>query len=654
MKNSNLLTLASAAGKPKAEINDLYQSWFDSFAEALLIIDPINNQFFQMNNSACQLLGHSVNELMAAKVTDIFPDQIPQLIVFTQTILEKGTSLSQHFHIKNTEKDFIKLEIVGNAICLPGSGQTLVSLDLRDLTHRQKVEAKDEANHFIRKGIGEWKRIEFFFNDLERKNQLILNAAGEGIYGVNTEGMTTFVNPAAERMLGFSSEELVGKNMHMMVHHHHADGSHYHDHDCPIMGAFREGRVNHVTNEIFWRKNGSFFPVHYTSTPIMDHGSVVGAVIVFRDVSEQIDAHNQLQQALEEVSALKSRLEKENEYLQEEIRLEHNHQEIIGQGHAIELVIRQIDTVAGTDANVLIYGESGTGKELIARAIHESSNRKDRPLIRVNCAAIPHDLFESEFFGHIRGSFTGAVRDRVGRFELADHGTLLLDEVGEIPLELQSKLLRVIQEGQFERLGEEKTRDVNVRILAATNRNLIEEVAAGRFREDLYFRLNVFPIHSVPLRERIDDLPFLASHFFEKAKVRLNKPDVQLTYADIDIMKKYAWPGNVRELENMLERALILSDGNRLKLDLPSIGNSKICPGKNAIDSQCSGSGDFNFPMPNADLKALEEKNIRAALEQAHGRISGENGAAELLGMKATTLASRLKSLRIDKNEFKT
>ena len=257
--------------------------------------------------------------------------------------------------------------------------------------------------------------------------------------------------------------------------------------------------MHNVDGEVFWRKDGTPVWVEYTSTPIRDRGMVVGAVIVFRDVSQRREADEKLHAALAEVDRLRERLELENAYLQEEIRIETNPRGIIGQSAAIQKTLRQVKLVAPTTAAVMITGESGTGKELIARAIHEASSRRDRPLIRVNCAAIPRELFESEFFGHVKGAFTGAVRDRIGRFELADGGTLFLDEVGEIPLELQGKLLRVLQEGNFERVGEERTRAVDVRLIAATNRDLKQEVARGRFREDLYFRLNVFPVESVPL-----------------------------------------------------------------------------------------------------------------------------------------------------------
>jgi transcriptional regulator with GAF, ATPase, and Fis domain len=429
--------------------------------------------------------------------------------------------------------------------------------------------------------------------------------------------------------------------MHSLVHHSHPDGSHYHEHDCPIYAAFRDGAVHHVDDETFWRKDGTKFWVEYTSTPIRERGKVVGAVIVFRDVTQRREADEKLRAALDEVDQLRKRLELENAYLQEEIRIEYNLHGIIGRSAAIQQTLRQVALVAPTDASVLITGESGTGKELIARAIHEAGNRSNRALIRVNCAAIPRELFESEFFGHVKGAFTGALRDRIGRFELADGGTLFLDEVGEIPLELQGKLLRVLQEGQFERVGEERTRKVDVRVIAATNRDLRQEVRQGRFREDLYFRLNVFPIESVALRERRDDIPLLAAHFLRGASRKLKTTDLRLTEGDMRRLTQYDWPGNVRELENVIERAAILARNGRVRIDLPEPGSGKGPVSHKAAGETCPPV------LTDEERRERDRANIIAALATCGGKVFGRGGAAELLDVKPTTLASRIKSLGI-------
>lgn len=346
--------------------------------------------------------------------------------------------------------------------------------------------------------------------------------------------------------------------------------------------------------------------------------------------------------AFEEIDVLRGRLEEENLYLREEVTAALGMGEFVGESQALQHVLRQVQLVAPTDAAVLISGESGTGKELVARAIHDHSPRKGRALIKVNCSAVPDTLFESEFFGHVKGAFTGALADRPGRFEVADRGTLFLDEIGEVPLPMQSKLLRVIQEGEFERVGETRTRRVDVRIIAATNRDLKHEVEAGRFRRDLYYRLSVFPVHIPPLRERREDIPQLALHFIAQSARRMNRRAPRVTQAVLNQLAAHDWPGNVRELQNVVERAVILSQGRALRLHL-----------------EPSTSGEPGRPSPSIppatrlatreELKRQERENISQALRLTKGRIFGSDGAAVLLGMKPTTLASRIKALGIKK-----
>ncbi|MGD0812803.1 MAG: sigma 54-interacting transcriptional regulator [Verrucomicrobiota bacterium] len=349
--------------------------------------------------------------------------------------------------------------------------------------------------------------------------------------------------------------------------------------------------------------------------------------------------------AFEEIERLKAQLELENTLLQEEVREVGAFGEIIGESAALKQTLRQIEVVAPTDAAVLLLGESGTGKELVAREIHKHSRRRDHPLIRVNCASIPRELYESEFFGHVKGAFTGALRDRAGRFEAAQGGTLLLDEVGEIPLELQSKLLRVLQEGQYERLGEERTRTVDVRIIAATNRDLPREVETGRFRRDLYYRLNVFPIRIAPLRERKEDIPLLAAHFLEKAVRKLNLPPARLTQAHIAQFQSHDWPGNIRELQNTIERALILAQNGTLWFDFP--GSQKTAAA--AAPAPPAAPGPDRPVLSDLELRHLERDNIQAALNKARWKVHGSGGAAELLGLKPSTLISRIKKLGLKK-----
>jgi len=345
--------------------------------------------------------------------------------------------------------------------------------------------------------------------------------------------------------------------------------------------------------------------------------------------------------AFEEIERLQRRLELENEYLRQEVKVAHGFGEIVGQSPALRKVLDQMALVGPADTTALIYGESGTGKELVARGIHERSRRKDRAMVTVNCGSVPRELFESEFFGHAKGAFTGAIRDRVGRFQLADGGTLFLDEIGEIPLDLQSKLLRVLQQGTFERIGEEHTRKVDVRVIAATNRDLEKEVEAGRFREDLFYRLSVFPITVPPLRQRLNDVPMLANHFMMEACERIRMPLPKLKRRHVEALQNYDWPGNVRELQNVIERALIGAQSGLLEFELP----------RQATSSRQVGSSTDRTEKPRkvileqSEVKRLERDNFLAALEASHWRIYGEKGAAELLGMRPTTLSSKIKAL---------
>jgi transcriptional regulator with GAF, ATPase, and Fis domain len=380
--------------------------------------------------------------------------------------------------------------------------------------------------------------------------------------------------------------------------------------------------------------------------PLLHQGECVGVLGMFSRVPPEREGLNWLRlladhaanaivnaRAFEEIEHLKRSLELERDYLREETRTAQAFGQIVGESAALRAVLEQIELVAPTDANVLILGESGTGKELVAREIHQRSARRHMPMVRVNCASIPHELFESEFFGHVRGAFTGAIKDREGRFALASGGTLFLDEVGEIPLALQSKLLRVLQEGEYERIGEAKTRKVDVRVIAATNRDLLAEAEAGRFREDLYYRLNVFPLEVIPLRDRLEDVPALAEHFLELAARKLRLPLPRVTPAALLRMQSYGWPGNVRELQNVIERAVIISQGGDLQLSLP----------ESAVELGAQANKPF------MSLEELERTHILEVLGACDWVLEGERGAAKILGLHPNTLRSRLKKRGIER-----
>jgi formate hydrogenlyase transcriptional activator len=425
---------------------------------------------------------------------------------------------------------------------------------------------------------------------------------------------------------------MIGKSQHELIHHSRQDGQPFPIKECCVYAAIKDGKVHHVEDEFFWRKDGSCFPVEYSSTPIRDEsGELKGAVVSFQDITRRRGAEEGLVFAIKELKELKDRLELENKYLQQEIKHDHNFEEIISQSKKFRKILGQLKQVATTNATVLILGESGTGKELVARALHNVSNRKERPLVKLNCAALPAALIESELFGHEKGAFTGALAKRIGRFELADGGTIFLDEIGEMPMELQPKLLRVIQEGEFERVGDAKTKKVDVRIIAATNRNLEEEIEKGNFREDLYYRLNVFPLMIPPLRERIEDIPLLAGHFLRKYAAAFGKAIDSISKPSLDALSAYSWPGNVRELENVIERAVITCTRSKIDLrdSIPLIKTSK-----------------------KEELITLEESErrlIKMTLEKTNWRVSGDKGAAKRLGIKRTTLEARMKKLNIEK-----
>jgi transcriptional regulator with GAF, ATPase, and Fis domain len=421
-------------------------------------------------------------------------------------------------------------------------------------------------------------------------------------------------------------------------------------------------RIDRLANDDRWIKFPEWAKVErlqgFAGRPLIFRGETLGVLGVFRRVELDDRCWEWLRtlsdaaaiavknaQALENAESLRGALELERDYLREEIREVGAFGDILGDSTALRRVLREVDTVAATETSVLILGESGTGKELVARAIHQRSQRADKPLVKVNCGSIPRELFESEFFGHVRGSFTGAVRDRIGRFQLAHGGTLFLDEVGEIPMDLQAKLLRVLQDGEFERVGDDTTRRVNVRVLAATNRDLQREIADGRFRLDLFYRLSVFPIELPPLRARQEDIPDLMSHFVRQCCARLHVPVPRLPVRELDRARGYEWPGNIRELQNVIERAVILARGGALELPLPGT----MAPAAVRSDAP----EDLGEIIPEARWRDLERANILRALRQASFRLYGSGGAAELLGVHAGTLASRLKKFGIRASDLK-
>jgi len=501
------------------------------------------------------------------------------------------------------------------------------------------IVERSEAGDYLRTvavytEVGEQGRIEQRYRELYRATPAMLHT-------VDAAGRILHVSDRWLKKLGYRREEVLGRLITDFMGPEFQEtlaGSRLKD-------VIAQGELENEPRS-YVAKSGELVEVQLSATAARDQtGAVVALLVASKDVTERNRAERQLRAAFEENARLREELERERDYLREEVQVSMNFGRIIGESPALQKMLARLEAVAQTSASVLIQGESGVGKELVAHVIHARSPRSQGPLVKVNCASIPHELFESEFFGHVKGAFTGAHRDRVGRFQLADGGTIFLDEVGEIPLDLQSKLLRVLQESEYERVGDDRTHSVNVRVVAATNRDLENAVAEGKFREDLYYRLSVFPIDVPPLRDRGDDVVQLASHFLEKTCQEFGHRPLTLSRQQAALLKRYEWPGNIRELKNVIERAVILSRGKVLRLDLAM---SDIL---NAAPALGDGPSEPGAPrlLTEVALRELERKNTELALNLADGKVSGPNGAAKMLGVKPTTLADRMRKLRITK-----
>ncbi len=557
-------------------------------------------------------------------------------VVFITEVQHRGTAWTRQVTLQNADQSPLQCEVTGRAV--HHDGQDMLLLHVLDLETLEQHAAEVEAGKIYNGGLMEWQRAQSFFADLERENQLILNAAGEGIYGVNADGKTTFVNRAAQEMLGWTTQDLLGHDIHAKIHHHHLNGEQYPSHECPIYQSFRYEQVNRIEDEVFWRKDGKPIRVEYVSTPIYDGPKLVGAVVIFRDITERWENERKLRDAMDQVAALHHQLEEENAYLQEAISIERAHHDIIGRSDAIQEVIRQIELVGPTDTSVLIRGENGVGKSLVASAVHDESSRKRRPMIHFKAGAVSPEKIESELFGQVRGAFAGALKDRPGKLELAHGGTLFIDEVADIPIELQGHLLDALQNRVVTRLGDDRSRSLDLRVIASTNRNVDREVQAGRLRQDLMLHLGVFPILCPSLRDRPEDVPILTAHLLRIACKRLGRKVPVVTEGAMRKLQDYHWPGNVRELANVIERGAIVSQSDKLQVEI----QSQVVP----------GSAPTSALLTEADVEQIRRANIIACMKEADGKVSGTKGAAALLGIKPTTLYSRLKKLGLNENDW--
>ena len=443
---------------------------------------------------------------------------------------------------------------------------------------------------------------------------------------LDLQGKIVWVNQHFLQFTGYSMKEMVGENWFDKI----LPGE-----EGEILRQrfqdFIQGENIPVYQNPIRIRDGAFKNIQWSNIHIQDtKGKIIGTLSIGTDVTER-------ESALAEIKKLKDQLEKENLQLREEVISGNHSKDIIGETDALKYVIKRAQQVASTDSTVLLEGETGVGKELFANLIHQNSLRRHKPFIKVNCASLPKELIESELFGHMKGSFTGAINNRQGRFELADRGTIFLDEIGELPIDLQPKLLRVLQTGEFERIGSEKTTKVDVRIITATNRDLEKESDEGKFRKDLYFRLNVYPITIPPLRQRKEDIPVLIRHFVNKIGQKVGKRIKQITKADIKMLQEYNWPGNIRELENIIERAIINSSEEKLEIDKSQLQSS--------LNKVRITQGQEN----TTSLLVTEKNHITDILESCDWKINGKNGAAEKLGMPPSTLRSKMKKLNISR-----
>ncbi len=577
-------------------------------------------QFLDVSDALAQRLGYARDKLLEIGPADIATPEARAYIA--DELLPKLKRMGQ---VRNQPVTFVTAS--GESVEMRTSA--LREHDASGSTIRTMAVYEDITRH---------ARIERKYRTLYRETPAMLHTVDE-------HGRITAVSDYWLAKLGYDDRsEVLGRSITEFFTEDYRERIANSD----LIEVARSGALINVERQMLRRDGEVIDVVVSTINESRETNAPLRLLVASKDVTERNRNERALREALAENARLREELEHERDYLREEISVAMNFGRIVGTSPALRQMLRRMEAVAQTPANVLILGESGVGKELVAHALHAKSPRSENPFVKVNCASIPEELFESEFFGHVKGAFTGAIRDRVGRFQLADGGTLFLDEIGEIPLELQGKLLRVLEQQQFERVGDDVTRTVDVRVIAATNRDLEAEVEAGRFREDLFYRLSVFPIEAPPLRKRGDDVVQLAQHFLQRTLTDFGREPLQLTQANIDAIRRYEWPGNIRELKNVIERAVILSKGNTLRLDLslPQAGEAEPIAFPLQTGDGTAGAQESSF-VTEVEMKERIRQNTIAALEAADWRVSGAGGAAELLGVRPSTLSDRLRSMNI-------
>ena len=591
--NQRLVEEARQREQVSSELS-MFRALVDQCADAVHLVDMENLNFLDVSGSASAALGYSREELLTMEVRAIAPSITPEFHAeVMERLRSKGSETVECVHHRKDGSTF-PVEVTVKRV---KSDREYVVAIVRDISERKRAELvlKSSESHF----------------------RMLVEQASDGIFLADTNGRYTDVNRAGAEMLGYSKQELLRLTITDIVV----------PEEIPRVweeaARFKDGSVLRSEWK-FLRKDGSVFPGELVGRQLPD-GRLQG---ILRDISERKRNELALQDAMEELRKAREKLAEERLYLEEEIDTQMGFGEIVGQSKALKHVLAQVTTVAASDATVLVEGETGTGKELIARAIHRMSSRRGSSFIKMNCAAIPSGLLESELFGHEKGAFTGAVDRKLGRLELANRGTLFLDEIGEIPIGMQPKLLRVLQDQEFERLGGTRTLHVDFRLVVATNRDLWGSVKRGEFRSDLYYRLKVFPVTVPPLRERKEDIPALVEHFVRIYAARMKKSITSIPKRTMEVLERWDWPGNIRELENFVERSVILTEGSVLRAPLQELS----LPG---------------IMTTSLTLEEAQKEHILRVLRESGGQLGGPTGAAARLGLKRTTLQSKLKQMGI-------
>jgi formate hydrogenlyase transcriptional activator len=645
-----------AAAARAGDAEGRFRTVFEHSNDAIFLLDPEADAILDVNPRACRMLGYSRAELLALRISDVHPAEMHEFVAFARTVLDTGSGWTNELGCLTRSGATLPAEISASVIEM--DGRACVIAMVRDISERKHAEAelqryRENLEQLVEERTAELRRSEQRQRALVAiGNAIVANLDREALFEAIARALRevlavdraslTLYDPARDVLRVYALAGLSMGQAFPVGAELPREGSHLQpvlDERRPLVRRDLEAEPRNRFEDHLLRGGLR----SYIAVPLVTKGKILGTLNVgsvapgrygeddvafLAEIATQVAPAVDNMLAYEEIARLKARLEAENVYLQEEIKTQHDFEEIVGQSAAVRRVLKAVETVAPTDACVLILGETGTGKELMARAVHDLSPRRRKPLVKVNCAAIPAGLFESELFGHEKGAFTGALARKIGRFELADGGTIFLDEVGELPLDLQAKLLRVLQEGEFERVGG-PTIKVDVRVIAATNRDPETAMQEGRFRADLFYRLNVFPIRIPPLRERPEDVPTLVRYFVSKCARKLGRTIETIPQRTLESLAAYPWPGNVRELENVVERAVIVSRGPGLEL-----GEGLPAP---------SVRPDARVPS----LEELERDHILTVLEMTGWRVSGDRGAAKVLGLKPTTLEARMKKLGI-------